>query len=123
MFKTCLKIAQKILVLTIKTLLFVCFWAVWAVRNASMGVEWGLRQLCVRAQIFDIADPEENLNEYEPKFSEDDLNVMTQKIRTENLTIIQIQERFNISYRQAKKIKDRLNILQNSPAIHQMATV
>jgi len=121
MFKTCLKIVQNLLVIIGRALLFITFWAVWGVRNVLVGLEWVLKQSCVRAQIFDIAVPEENQNEYEPKFSEDDLNIMTQKVRSENLTIIQIQERFNISYRQAKKVKDRLNILQNAPDIHRIA--
>lgn len=88
--------------------------------------EWLLRLLEFTAQRFNlfqvVREPEESEEPYQAKFEPPAIDLMAKKIQHIDPTISQIQEKYHISYRQAKKVKDRLNILQNAPDIHSAYT-
>ena len=55
------------------------------------------------------------------KFDDSDIDIMASKVSTES-TINQIADKFDISYRQAKKIKDRINEINLQPDIRSSYT-
>lgn len=77
----------------------------------SICLKWGL--------VYFISTPENEAElSFEPRFTDNEIMVMAKKTPLNIDTIEKIKNHFNVSYRQAKKIKDKISDLQNSPDIH-----
>lgn len=122
-FKICLKIVQKLLIIVIKLLLLSLYWFFRIVSLLTHQGERGLCFLCLRSGVFLVANPEPNEALNEAKFTTEELEIMARKIQGKDLTLVEIQEMFRVSYRQANRIKNQLNILEDAPVIRQMNAV
>ena len=56
-----------------------------------------------------IRTPEPVSIETPPAFTDEEIGLMAKKINNRSVTLKEISDKFNISMRQAKKIKDRVN--------------
>lgn len=114
----------RILELLGKTLLITILYMFRGVKIISQSIEATLEFICLKSNILMvISTPEENQNEYEEKYCETDIKIMAEKLPKEIYNIIDIASFYKISYRQARKIKDYMNIRENSPNIHKQYSV
>lgn len=110
--------------LCIKTVIILTLYIARALKIMFGWIESVLEFICLKANILTvISTPDENIVENEAKYTENDVKIMANKLPENIETISDISSFYNISYRQAKKIKDYMNILQNSPDIHNQYAV
>lgn len=111
-------IALYISTLAYKTILVSIFLTL----RASMFVlEWfasEIENICVmRGWVYFLENPEGSTTEITPTFSDNELKIMAEKIKSEDLTIQEISRHFGISYRQGRKVKSEVDKIKNSPNI------
>lgn len=88
------------------------------VRFLSENIEAQIERICVAFDlIYIVNDPEGCGSEMQPTFTPEQIDLMAKKISNKGMIIQEISDHFKCSYRQAKKIKDTVNILENAPEI------